>query len=72
MISRRATNAPSGMPPPNALAGLGTRFPLYINDLIVQLDIAQTFHRILAVMAGNDIRSGDGHRQLTAIISKVP
>ena len=27
-------------------AGLGTRFPLYIDAFIVQLDIAQTFYRI--------------------------
>ena len=52
-------------------AGLCSRPSLNVDAFIVQLDVAQPFHRILPVMAGYDVSPADGHRQLTAVIGKI-
>ena len=50
---------------------LRSRFSLDVDTFIIQLDIAQSLHSILPVMAGYDIGSADRHRQLAAVIGKV-
>ena len=51
--------------------GLGSGLALYVDAFVVEGDIAKPCHIVLTIMAHDDIRGGDGHRQLASVRGEV-